>query len=361
MKLRYFVYFFLIFLGSKSMAQDVHYSYYQFAPTIINPAFTGAFYGNIRATAIHRGQWFNVHAPGEGRDGFTSTSILIDGNLPFGFKKGDWVSAGINMLVEGNTAGVFNLKRKFNGLSAAYHLSLSKKKQSVLTASIKYGTYGITLNENEDLTTSHSLINGGPIGDDQDYIRAIGNAMEGQVTDDTNDWMFGLMMTTPVGKNADIRFGVAMDHLLQPRLKMDTTSVGGSQQGGERLNRRLNAFVQYYVDINNNMTFNPSLVYQSIGKASNILLQGLMSYTSGSNPDMTFNFGLGIRLADNMDVPIYLGVDYKDWRVGLAFDTNVSGLTQATGSAGAYELAVSRIFSWRKKAVVKPKFICPRL
>lgn len=361
MKLRYFIYFFLAFLSVNSTAQDVHYSYYQFAPTIVNPAFTGAFYGNIRATAIHRGQWFNVHGPEQGRDGFTSTSILIDGNLPFGFKEGDWVSAGINMLVEGNTAGVFDLKRKFNGLSVAYHLSLSKKKQSVLTTSIKYGTYGVTLNENEDITTSHGLVNSAAIGDDQDYIRALGGAMEGRVTDDTNDWMVGLMLTTPAGDNADMRVGVSMDHLLRPRLKQDTTGVGGPQTGGERLDRRLNAFVQYYVDINNNMTFNPSVVYQSIGKASNILVQGLMSYTSGSNPDMTFNFGLGVRLADNMDVPIYLGVDYKDWRVGIAFDTNISGLTQATNNAGAYELAVSRIFSWNKKAKVKPKFICPRL
>ena len=62
-----------------------------------------------------------------------------------------------------------------------------------------------------------------------------------------------------------------------------------------------------------------------------------------------------------MDIPFYAGADFNDWRVGLAFDANVSGLTQATSNAGAYELVVSKIFSWKKKVKVEPIFICPRL
>ncbi len=363
-RLQLFILFCFISIIGK--AQDVHYSFYQFAPTVINPSLTGAYYGNIRATAIHRGQWFNVQGPSDiGNQGFTSTSVLVDGNLPFGFKKGDWLSLGINLLVEGNTAGILDTKRSFNGLSAAYHLGLSKKGNSTLTAGIKYGTYGLAFTKNGLANSPHSLSSGIGIEDDEDYTNLTSGASgndPNSIKDDTNDWMFGLMLSTPVGKSADIRIGIAADHLLAPTLKQDTMGTNSPNiPQGDRLNRRLNAFVQYYTDINEKLMFNPSIVYQSMGKASNILLQGLMAYTPNNKQDITFNFGIGVRLADNMDVPFYIGADFKDWRVGLAFDTNISGLIQATGNSGAYELAVSKIFSWEKKANVKPKFICPRL
>lgn len=367
MKFRHLIFPFLVLLSLNIKAQDVHYSYYQFAPAIVNPALTGAFYGNIRATGITRGQWFNVRNPLEtGNQGFTSTSLMVDGNLPFGLRDGDWVSLGINLLFEGNTAGVIDTRRSFNGISAAYHLSLSKKEHSVLTAGIKYGTYGLAFSQGGNVITPSSLQQGIAGQDDNDVQNLFTGAdMNGQIRDETNDFMFGLMLETPVGKDADIRIGIASDHFLEPRLRQDTTSMGGPnpqpKTSVDRISRRLNAFVQYFTDINEKITLNPSILYQSMGQASNLLFQGLVSYRPNPKKDISFNFGLGVRFADNMDVPFYLGADYKDWRVGLAFDTNVSGLTQATSNAGAYELAVTKVFSWEKKAEVKPIFICPRL
>jgi type IX secretion system PorP/SprF family membrane protein len=361
MKINHFILPLFFVLSISITAQDAHFSYYQFAPSTVNPALTGAFYGNIRATALTRAQWFNVRTPNEnGNQGFSTLTLLIDGNLPFGFKKGDWVSAGLNILTEGNTAGIVDTKRTFNGLSVAYHMSMGKKNPSVLSVSAKYGKYGIGFTQNDSATSPFSLSENTSITEDDDYQNAINGAMNGNIKDDTNDLMFGLMLTTPMGKNSDMRIGIASDHLLAPSLTTDTTGVGGTSRG-EKINRRINAFVQLYTDLSDKLTFNPSILYQKMGKANNILLQGLFAYMPNPKKDITFNFGLGVRLASNMDVPIYLGADFKDWRVGLAFDTNISGLTQATSNAGAYELGISKIFSWNKKAQVKPKFICPRL
>ena len=98
-----------------------------------------------------------------------------------------------------------------------------------------------------------------------------------------------------------------------------------------------------------------------MGAANNILLQSLFSYHHNEKKDIHLNFGVGVRVASNMDIPIYLGADFKDWRVGLSFDLNVSGLAASTNNAGAYELGISKIFKWDKKAKVNPKLICPRL
>ena len=369
MKLRQLLISTLCLLSISLYSQDAHFSYYQFAPATINPALTGAFYGNIRATALMRGQWYNVNFPQQnGNNGFSTRTIFVDGNIPFGLKEGDWISAGINLLMEGNTAGAVDTRRGFSGFSVAYHLTMGKDKSTILTAGVKYGSYSLAFNNTGSATTPFTVSQGAEISEDADYQTAITGADDmNNITDNTNDFHLGFMLTTPVGKSSDLRIGLSSDHLLAPRLESNVNNMGGGMQPpipnlqGAQIERRINAFVQLYTDLSNKITYNPSIVYQSMGAASNILLQNLFSYTHNPNSDIVFNFGLGVRLADNMDVPFYVGVDYKDWRVGLSFDTNVSGLTQATSNAGAYELGISKIFKWNKKAQVKPKFICPRL
>lgn len=342
-------------------SQDVHFSYYQFAPTVVNPAFTGAYYGNFRVTAITRGQWVNVMAPNvNSNDGFTTTNLLIDGNLPFKIRKSDWVSAGINLLVEGSTAGVADYKRSFGGLSAAYHMVLSEKKNNILTASIKYGSYGVAYANVLNLITPRLVGDSSAQDQDKQNLKDENSNPDGS-KDSANDWTFGLLYTTPVGKSSDLRIGVAFDHLLAPKLGTPPPDSTATLDDRNNLDRRLNIVAQYYTDLTDKMTFNPSVLYQSIGSASNLLFQGLFGYTPNPKKDMTFNFGLGVRLADNMDVPFYLGFDFNSWRVGMAFDANINGLTQATSRAGAYELCVSKIISWQKKVSVEPIFICPRL
>jgi len=356
----------LCFLSLKVGAQDVHFSYYQFAPTTVSPALTGAYYGNIRATILRRSQWFNVG--NTGNDGFNTNSLLLDGNIPFGFKEGDWVSAGVNYMQEDQTAGVLDLQRGFTGISAAYHMTMGKKKSSVLTFSGKYGKYSNAFQnmfgDRPNPTTPKNIVDGDPTGalvDADEQEKVFGEPAEmGTVTEDATDIHIGLMYSTPVGKKSDLRIGLSSDHLFAPRLNSQIDSITGLQTGA-RVNRRFNIFAQLYTDLNSKLTFNPTLLYQSMGSASNLLLQGLFSYHHNKSKDLYLNFGMGVRVASNMDVPIYLGADYKDWRIGLSFDLNLTGLSGSTSNAGAYELGISKIFSWNKKAKVNPKLICPRL
>lgn len=370
MKLRQLLIVCIGFMTLSLQAQDVHFSYYQFAPSTINPALTGAFYGNIRATALMRGQWSNVRFPSEeSNNGFSTRTIFLDGNIPFGLKKGDWISAGLNILMEGNTAGVLNTKRGFSGFSVAYHLTMGKKQSSILTAGLKYGSYSLGFQESPDATTPNMFANQTPDDEDLNNL-AGGQGSQGQdPKDDTNDFHFGLMLTTPMGKNSDLRIGLSMDHLLAPRFTQAQTNTNPNPNPTPtpnintraQLERRINFFAQFYTQLNAKLTWNPSLVYIRMGPANNILVQSMFSYQHNPNKDIIFNFGVGARLADNMDIPLYLGVDYKDWRVGLAFDTNLSGLAAATSNAGGFEIGISKIFKWNKKAAVNPKFICPRL
>jgi len=340
-------------------AQDFHNTYWQFAQVEVNPAFTGAFLGNLRVNAIGRNQGTGV-ANGSnidmdmGRNSFDDLSIALDGSLPFGLKDTDWISLGLN--ISKSTAGAGGFQRNFAGLSAAYHLSMNKDQTSVFTLGVRYGSYNTSLANKVNFIDPFGLQGNGTSSD----ITGL-NVEEASETG-ANDFMVGVMYTTPVGDNADLRIGISSDHLLNPRLSngvLDTSTM--IRTNPENLERRLNVFAQYYVSLTDRMVFNPTVLYMTTANGSELLVQSLFSYLFNAEKDIVLNFGIGVRPSSSMDIPLFLGADWKDWKFGLSYDTNVSGLTQANGTFGALELGVSRVISWDKKATVKPKYVCPRL
>jgi len=378
------VIFSLIFLSVGSLsAQDFHNTYWQFAPNIISPTFTGAFYGNIRVNAIGRNQArpivnltpvldgddMNIRGNQKGQE-FNDVSIGIDGNIPFGFTDGDWVSAGMNL--SQSTVGAQNFKRSYTGLSLAYHMSLNKAQSKVFTIGLKYGSYSTNFDPSDLPVTSTPETLAGNLDDNDlsNFLEQYAENDQGGNALNTNDWMLGFMYTTPVGKDADLRIGIASDHLLNPRLMtngnmvQDTTitpPIPTGPQTIKRLNRRFNAFVQYYYSMSDRMVWNPTILYQSTSNANQILIQSLFKFLVNEEKEFTFTAGLGVRINSSMDVPIFIGADYKDWQFGLSYDTNVTGLTQANSTFGALELGASKLINWQKPANVDPKFICPRL
>jgi hypothetical protein len=298
---------------------------------------------------------------GTGSPEYRTLSLSLDGNIPFGFRDGDWISAGINIVKD--KSGDTGYQHGFNGLSVAYHLALGKKQNTILTLGGKYGKYSKGPKKGNYIS-GLILANDAATDFDLNSLNAGGSAQSDQILNETNDFMLGLLLSAPMGDNADLRIGVASDHLFAPRLRSnsqpDTSMVPIPNQPNDRLDRRLNIVVQYYVDLNDKITFNPSIVYQKMGGASNILIQNLFSYHLPKKDDLALNFGIGYRLANNAVLPFYLGADFNDWRVGMSYGINMGGLSGA-GREGGFELGLSKIFSWDKKAKVKPIFVCPRL
>ena len=344
-------------------AQDFHNSFHQFAPMTINPALTGAFYGNMRINVIGRDQGRPIT---ESNNEFQDISLAVDGNMDFGLTEGDWVSAGLNFVR--SQAGEANFRRQFTGISAAYHLAFGKNHDRVFTLGGKYGSYTTGLNDIVGLRSPFTEANN--IVTDSDIERLSPTASGGELvypSKSSSDYMLGLMLTAPVGKSSDIRIGISSDHLFEPRLsspRIDTTMNPNPLPGGtqfEELNRRFNAFVYYFAGISDKLTFNPNILYQKSSVSTNILLQALFHYHYNDAKGINLIGGLGVRLVNSTDIPIYLGADIGSWRAGISYDVNIGGLRPSTNTFGALEIGLSKILSWNKKAVVKPVFICPRL
>lgn len=363
MKIKHLILVFLVGSVMQLQGQDFHNSFFQFAPQIISPTMTGAFYGNIRANAIGRDQGRSVAGAG---NEWQDLSLAVDGNIDFGLTDDDWVSAGMTFS-RSASPGVGDFRRQFSGLSVAYHLAFGKKADKVFTVGFKYGTYTTGFrNVNSSEYIDPLTLESGASNELNFWLQSqFGQQDPAQKT--TGDYMLGFMLDAPLGKTADIRFGIAADHITQPRLRGTGGSTGPDSippVGGAQFNelkRRINGFVFIYSDINDRLTFNPNLIIQRKGVTTNVVVQALFSYLYSKEKEISLVAGIGARFVNDLDLPLYLALDMKDLRVGLSYDTNISGLRPSSNTFGALELGITKIFNWSKKATVKPVFICPRL
>ena len=94
-------------------AQDIHFTQYYMSPLTINPAQTGQFAGTIRLGGIYRNQYASLI-----RDEFSTPSAFVDSPVLPGFRKKDWIGAGLGFFTD--KAGSSQLKRSSFALSGAY-------------------------------------------------------------------------------------------------------------------------------------------------------------------------------------------------------------------------------------------------
>jgi hypothetical protein len=86
------------------------------------------------------------------------------------------------------------------------------------------------------------------------------------------------------------------------------------------------------------------------------IIEALMGYHF--NEDLTLRFGPGYRLGDA--AAAIVGVEYKQFKVGLSYDITVSDLSSANKNQGGFEIAVAYIARIFKQPVAKPVIFCPR-
>jgi len=107
----------LVGSGVAHAQQDIHFSQFYSAPTLINPATTGVFNGNIRGMVNYRSQWKSVSEP------FTTITAAADARL---FEKKDGGFLGLGAAFYNDKAGTSNLTTGNYALSIAYAFQLDK-------------------------------------------------------------------------------------------------------------------------------------------------------------------------------------------------------------------------------------------
>jgi type IX secretion system PorP/SprF family membrane protein len=305
-------------------AQDPHFSQFFYSPLTVNPANTGVFNGDIRASSMYRMQWSTVTSP------FKTTSIAIDAPVSKGsLRRNDFFSMGLNIVNDnqgsaGLTTNVYNLLgsyTKYTGgdrssyLSFGYELGYGMKTAGL--GSLKYdsqydpntGGYSSTMGVNEQYTSTAQFI----------------------------DMSSGLVWNYSNERKSRNSLGVSIHHLTAPNVsilgKKDTLlrkfsfqwngayAIGGRNTNAELLPSFMIAKQGGSLLIN-------------AGASIKFLLQQRSRYTSFHN-ERSMSAGLYYRYKDAAYVN--LRFDIEDFSFGVAYDINISGLTPASKAVGSFE------------------------
>ncbi len=325
-------------------AQDIHFSLYNMSPLTLNPALTGAFSGTARIGGIYRDQWSSII----GSNKFVTPSFYVDAPIFRGFGKKDWVGVGFTTFTD--KAGSLSLQTAASLLSASYHLSLNKKGSSILTLGVQGGSVQRRAKMITDLVFEDEFdvsLGGGGLGINGSMDKADGRASY-------LDFTAGLMLRAKLDDVSALELGVSYGHLTRPDYTL-TVGGTGNQDAGKRP-ARITAHGRYDRQINDKWSITPTFLYQTTASANEFALQGWAG--DQINKDFRLNMGLGYRFGDAAQVLV--GGDYKDLRVALSYDVNVSSLNPASNYQGGFELAAWYIIKIYRKPTIKTKILCPR-
>lgn len=330
----------MLFGFTQINAQDIHFSYYEFAPLTINPALTGNFLGSYRISGIYRDQWASV----KGGRQYSTPNLAVDLPAIRGFRKQDWLGVGVNVFRDASFG--FNLTTFRSSQSIAYHLALDKKQTSVISIGVQQIVGRRQLNRNANIITEGSINANDPSFQDTDV-----NLIK---TDNTkiNDWSAGVTFHTFMNKTNYLQIGFAVDRIRRANQGLLTTGVDN-----QKLEYKV--FALYDTPLSSKLFLRPQALYQRTGNNQELVLQSKVSYLFDAAKDLYLNAGLGYRVGDA--VQVLLGADYKDWKFGISYDMNANRFIPATNTFGALELAVTYVGKVYKKPKVDPTMVCPRL
>ena len=107
-----------LLLPAMLMSQDLHFSESYINPILQNPANTGYFNGDIRATLVHRSQWSSVTVP------YNTTSVSTDMHFLKGPGRVDIL--GIGVIMASDKAGDSHYQNTVFGGSVAYSKAVDR-------------------------------------------------------------------------------------------------------------------------------------------------------------------------------------------------------------------------------------------
>lgn len=321
-----------ILAGIAVQAQDFHWSQIHLNPVYLNPAFTGFANKANRVTGIYRDQWRAIPVP------YSTTHLSYDRKL-FHNEAGWRMGLGAQLLYDKAGDGALSTIRP--GINAAIGKYFNSSKQLVTLgvqgawARKQLDFSKLTFDTQYDGVTYNPGLDPGEqiAGDNASYF----------------DLGAGLNFQSKMGEKSLLDLGFSAFNLTRPSYNFLS---GSTAEVGQRLMAYGKADIQLG---QSQWQFNPGVYYQNQDKAQQTLLQSLFTVGLGKEveglKETKLSFGPGYRIGDA--IVGYVGVIWKDLKVGFAFDGNVSDLRTATGGRGAYEVALN--YEWEKKKKPEPK------
>ncbi|NNC96296.1 MAG: PorP/SprF family type IX secretion system membrane protein [Chitinophagales bacterium] len=319
------------------VGQDIHFSQYYASPMTLNPALTGKFNGDYRINAIYRTQWSSIVKPF-----FRTPALSADLSMFKGKLKGDAFGVGVYFLNDEQNNRLFNTLK--GGLSVAYHKRLDADNRTQLALGFQIGYTQKTLDDNfifEDqyFDQFNTLL-------DEPEPTTIEN-LKGE-----NETYFdvgaGLLFNTRFKDNINFYIGASAFHINTPQ-EIFLVSTGNNE-----LPMNFVGHTGVEIKLQEKYLIIPGALLQYQAKSKEINFGSTFGYifsgkSEEKNTDVILFLGAWYRWKDSV-IP-KLGLEYKNIRVGVAYDMTVSSLKNVKNATDspkgklptAFEISLSYI------------------
>ena len=322
----------LVLTTPASFGQDIHFSQFDMQPLAYNPAFTGMFYGKMRADAIYRNQWNSVTVPYKTIGASIDGPIKADGN-------GDYLAGGLQIYQD--QAGDGNLT-SFTGLaSLAYHKTFGGNGSDYNGSDLAVGLQGGVAQTSVDLSKLY-------FGDEfHNGNFDQGTTAEPGLNNHVTYYIVnaGISFAHAVNQNFNFVLGLSANNINQP-------NNGILKQAGTNsvLDMRYCGQLGLVWNISERLSLRPAVLYQYQASATELIVGNEFHYALASDygaSQYTPAVFVGGWLRNQDAVLINAGFEIKSFRVGVAYDYNISSLNTVSNGNGGFELAARYILPYK--------------
>lgn len=313
---------------------DPHFTQNYTYPMYINPAMVGQSDGDYRASAVYRSQWSAMANP------YRTTGLSADASTNRN------LALGVNILNQTAGDGGFNY---FNAYASIAYTGIKFGKNE--NHHVIFAMQAGVLNRHVDQTKFKWGEQWNPITG-YNASNPISESFDKTSSTSLDMGTGALYYDASTDKKYNIFGGLSFYHINKPG-----DPIISSQS------TELNTIPMRYT-VHGGVSFNlmegtnivPHILYNQQGNAKEFML-GVYGQKM-VNEETTIMAGGYYRFKDA--IAPYVGVDYKNFLVGLSYDVNTSKLGSMTRNVNAFELSFSYIMRKETNGIVD--FIhCPRL
>lgn len=329
--IRYYLLLMGILCFNLADAQDPRFSQFTAGPLHLNPALTGVFEGQFRAALNYRTQWGSILAD------VPFNTFAASADFRYNLMKNDYLAVGLQAMHDRAGASQYTINR--GGLSA-----------SILKQIAGGGRYSAV----------HYLVAGGQVGFGQNSLNwsdlwftnqydpnsesVNTSTNSGENTNDKSniylDFNAGLVWYAVLDENLSFHFGGAMMHISEPDISV--------LDGGEApLHRRLVVHAGGELPLSDNISLMPGAYFSTQSESLETIFGTHLRYSNHDWREVALRIGAWGRMANELEdglafesVIVSAFLEMEQISLGLSYDINISSLSPASNSQGAFEISL---------------------
>lgn len=310
---------------------DPHFTQYYVHPAWLNPALTGSFDGDYRASAIYRNQWSNVSSP------FSTIGAALEFTTPKN------LNLGVNIINQRAGDGGYSYTTAY-GNAAYTGIRFGAQEYHRVVLALQAGMIQRRFNPSK-------LV----FGDQWNPITGYNpgsNTAEVLSRNSATSFDAGagaLYFDATPGKKANVFGGVSFSHLTRP---VDRFSAAGD----EKFPLRTTIHGGIKLKLSETVSLTPNVLYLRQGNAEEKMLGTYAQLKA--NVSTTVLLGVNYRLKDAISA--HAGFSYNNMVLSASYDINVSDLGKMVNGTNSFEITLAFV---GKKSARTPEveFVCPRL